>query len=210
MKLLIERGADVNFEGVRGSALAKAACKDHPNIVQIRLDNGADMNLSCGKKDYFTALEAAAAKGMASMMRILIDRGADVNLVSTHGTALQGAVWSGRARMVTLLLDYGADINFVSGKGTALGVAVFTNNADILQLLIKRGADFNIIGGVDGTALASATYLNSCALVSGGPSDPNSPAALVRRWAPINGRRLVHEHHSDNARLWRRYQQPRS
>ena len=210
VKLLIERGADVNFKGVRGSALTEAACKDHPDIVQMLLDNGADINLSCGNKDYSTALEAAAAKGTASMVSILLDRGADVNLVSTHGTALQAAVCGGRARMVTLLLDYGADINLVSGKGTALGVAVFRNKADILQLLIKRGADINIVGGVDGTALASATYEVSSAKVSGGPSDPNSPASLVWRLAPTNGRPLVHEHHSDNARPWRRYQQPRS
>ena len=156
VKLLIERGADVNIEGVRGYALAEAACKDHPVIVQMLRDNGADINLSCGNEDYSTALEAVVAKGTACMVKILFDHGADVNLVSTSGTALQAAVWSGRARMVTLLLDYRADVNLVSCNGTVLGVAAFKGNADIVQLLLKRGADINIVGGDDGTALASA------------------------------------------------------
>ena len=57
MKLLLDRGADVNVQGGRyGNALQAAAFGGHEETVELLVSKGADVNLQSG--DYGNALQA--------------------------------------------------------------------------------------------------------------------------------------------------------
>ncbi|KXG52095.1 uncharacterized protein PGRI_083790 [Penicillium griseofulvum] len=133
--------------------ICKAASEGHANIVQLLLDQGADVNAQDGKNG--TALQAAALEGHAHIVRLLLDQGADVNAQGGwYGTALQAASLRGHGEVVQMLLDQGADINARGGEdGTALHSAALGGHPENIRLRLKRGADVNAQGGEDGTAL---------------------------------------------------------
>ena len=79
-------------------------------MVQILLDNGADINAQGGR--YSTALQAASAGGHNQVVQILLDNGADVNAQGgSFGNALQAALLGDSNQVVQTLLDKGADVN---------------------------------------------------------------------------------------------------
>ncbi|KAF8427950.1 hypothetical protein EV426DRAFT_640542 [Tirmania nivea] len=145
-KLLLDRGADINFtsDGICGTALGAAAFGGKVEMAMLLLDRGADVNLTfggiCG-----TALGAAAFSRNVEMATLLLDRGADINLTfgGICGTALGAAALSKNVEMATLLLDRGADINLTFGGicGTALGAAAFSGKVGMATLLLDRGAN---------------------------------------------------------------------
>ena len=62
LKLLLEKGADVNAQGGEyGNALQAASYKGHSEIVKLLLEKGADVNAQGG--EYGNALQAASYKG---------------------------------------------------------------------------------------------------------------------------------------------------
>ena len=157
IKLLLDRGADVNFPGGGyGSALGAAACWGSVETVALLLDRGADVNVPSGR--YGSALVAAASGGKVEIVALLLDRGADVNIPSGgYGSALGAAACWGSVETVALLLDRGADVNIPGGDyGSALGAAAYGGKVETVALLLDRGADVNIPGGGYGSALGAA------------------------------------------------------
>ena len=62
VKLLLDKGADVNAQGGRyGNALYVASERGHEQVVKLLLDKGADV--SAEGRRYDNALQAASAKG---------------------------------------------------------------------------------------------------------------------------------------------------
>lgn len=59
---------------------------DRKDVVQVLLDNGADVNISDNKGK--TALMTAAKKGNKTILKALIDAGADVNAKMTEDVQL--------------------------------------------------------------------------------------------------------------------------
>jgi ankyrin repeat protein len=79
VRLLIDRGADVNTQGgVHRNALQAAALKGDEAVVRLLVDRGADVNTQGGY--YGNALQEAASKGNEAVVRLLVDRGANVNI----------------------------------------------------------------------------------------------------------------------------------
>ena len=75
VKVLLDKGADINAQGGRyGNALQAASFGGYKQVVKTLLDKGADVNAQGGC--YGNALQAALARGHEQVVKTLIDKGA--------------------------------------------------------------------------------------------------------------------------------------
>jgi ankyrin repeat protein len=88
-KCCLRRGADIdNLNG--WTALIRASCYGHKEIVEFLLNNGADID----KSDFngMTALKYALHSGHKEVVELLLNRGSDINRANKDGqTALSFA-----------------------------------------------------------------------------------------------------------------------
>ena len=170
IRILVNKGFDIDNVEIRcsfgeyGSALQNAARNCQVKVVQLLLDEGADVNAQVGNYGY--ALQAAMAAKytlhdyLVEVVQLLLDKGADVNAQGgMYGNALQAAVASDKSKVevIQLLLDEGADINTQGGVyGNALQAAANCGRVEFVQLLLGEGADVNAQGGMFGNALQAA------------------------------------------------------
>ncbi|KAJ3967390.1 ankyrin repeat-containing domain protein, partial [Lentinula raphanica] len=140
-----------------GSVIQAAAYGGHKDIVELLLDNGADIEAQGGF--HGTAIEAAAAKGHKDIVELLLLHNANVNTQGGYyGTAMQAAAAEGYKDVVELLLLHNADVNAQSGEyGTAIEAAAELGHKDIVELLLKHNADVNIQGGYYESVMKAAT-----------------------------------------------------
>ena len=130
-ELLLERGATVDaVEGWGGQTpLMWASARRHPEMMQLLIDHGADVNLASTNRDYqrhvtaegrpksldsggLTPLLYAARENCLACVEVLLASGADINLpdpdlVSPLHLAIMNANWDIAKR----LIDAGADVN---------------------------------------------------------------------------------------------------
>lgn len=66
VKILIEKGADVNESHYKFSALYMACANGHNRVVRILLDRGADLNVE------YSPLDVACDKGHDSTVKLLL------------------------------------------------------------------------------------------------------------------------------------------
>lgn len=187
VKMLIEKGANVNAQGAHcGNALQAASYKGFEDVVQTLLNNNVDVNALGGK--YLHALQAASVAGHEGIIQTLLEKVADVNIQGReHGTALEAAAYWGREDMVQILLGQGADVNAPTSTicsfswhdapcngiegvcaskvrlskgrhGNALQAAACHGNEQIIKVLLTNGADVNAKGVEYGNALQAASY----------------------------------------------------
>lgn len=135
-----------------GTALTAAAYDGSDGIVQILLENGADVNKQGG--DYGNALQAAAFNGNLDIVQKLLDHGAHVNTdsIGIYGSALQAACYSGYSDVVEHLLARGADVNARGGTyGYPIIAAADECDKEVVEILVRHGADVNVKGAEDNT-----------------------------------------------------------
>ncbi|KAJ7112625.1 ankyrin repeat-containing domain protein, partial [Mycena epipterygia] len=157
VRLLLEKGADVNtVDAEHGSALQAACSSGHTEIFRLLLEKGANVNTAGGY--YGSTLQAASHEGSLEVVRVLLKEGADVNATAgKYGSALQAACSRGHTETVHLLLEKGADVNAAGGYyGSALQAASYKGNLEVVRLLFESGADDNATGGRYGSALQAA------------------------------------------------------
>jgi ankyrin repeat protein len=97
MKLLIEKGADVNaLNNANESPIYNAAKGGDPEAIQLLLDAGADPNIP--QKDGRRPIHEAARWGKDWAVTLYLEHGADVNAQDNEGsTPLHEAVLWGKA-----------------------------------------------------------------------------------------------------------------
>lgn len=141
-----------------GTAMHNAAGRGYFDVVQLLLNNGADVNLGSGTR---IPLMAAVSGKHTKIVKLLLDNNANLNAIPSERntpTILQAAVETGVIEIVKLLLACEADINAKPPNGnpwSTLETAIMNGDIDMVKLLLANGADIN--GGADSrTALLAA------------------------------------------------------
>ena len=116
VRLLLQYKGDPNavFGEMKHTPLQMASRDGSKEMVELLLEQGADVNSPSAKKFGATALQFAAIKGLLGIAYLLLENGADVNAPPAEmggRTALEGAAEHGRVDMVQLLLNAGANIS---------------------------------------------------------------------------------------------------
>lgn len=148
LRLLLEHGADPNFEREGDDELARQYRTPLQNTANdsmtiMLLDNGALINTQPG---YFgTALHCALGVSWknAGMARQLISRGADVNALHWYyGTPLAVACKMGKIDDLKLLLENGANLEVYDMIGrNPICIAALKREWDVFDHLLKLGGD---------------------------------------------------------------------
>lgn len=82
------------------------------DIIQILLNNGAEINSRTGSKLGISPLMLSAMNGHEAATLLLLENGSDINaqIETNRNTALTLACFQGRTEVVRLLLHYGANV----------------------------------------------------------------------------------------------------
>jgi ankyrin repeat protein len=93
-----------------GYAITIAAGLGDKEMVQLLVENGADVNTVSGDEGH-TALAEAIGGGHYQVVAYLLDLGVNPNQTPSGLSLLAGAAQLGRPDLVELLLQHGADPN---------------------------------------------------------------------------------------------------
>ncbi|KAL8649382.1 MAG: hypothetical protein Q9226_005596 [Calogaya cf. arnoldii] len=154
LEIAIAEGANVNAKGADGKApLHLAAMQGNPDIVQLLIDHGADINIATSlrgddmERKYNgqrTPLHWACDRGHESCVRLLIKHGAEVNANNySNRTPLLDALTGSHVSISKFLLENGASVKAHDDDGwTPLHQAATSSNAvDVINLLLDKGAE---------------------------------------------------------------------
>jgi len=142
---LIDKGADVNFNGPEGETPLMFVSRYcwWEAAIDLLLKNGADVNTK--DKNGNSALMWACdwnSSNSYKKARTLLEGGADVNSANTEGsTALVSAAVNGHLDTVALLVDYGADVNKKNNKGETVLAVVKKVKTDLIKTSKKHYKD---------------------------------------------------------------------
>lgn len=144
------------------TALHIAAYYGRPEVVEVLLDNGADINIKdndaehhrCAQhiNDGSIPLHEVAKQhnniminGLIRAAEILLAKGSDINMKDYNGrTPLYVAVCNQFLAMVQMLLRNGANVNEKNKHGwTPLYLAIVNGNIEIIKTLLDYGANAN-------------------------------------------------------------------
>ena len=141
-KILISRGADVNYENLKSKTpLILATELIEPcdtELVKILLTNNAYVNKTTSNSN--TALLSASKYGNIQMIDMLLHANANINWEYNDGASpLMRACYYQHPRLVKYLIDHGAFIESNNiRKETPLYIASFRGYLDIVKILIER------------------------------------------------------------------------
>ena len=118
-RLLQEDQTAVNALSPDGfSPLGLACFFNHPEIAQLLIENGADVNAASQNQMRVSPIHSAVAARNTPLVKLLLDQNADINATQTGGyTALHAAAQNGDEELIKLLLEQRADINAMTDSG---------------------------------------------------------------------------------------------
>jgi len=173
-----------------GTPLHYAVESECKPVVQLLLENGADVNLQ--NKSGKTALHLIKwwSDESNQILELLLQAGANANAKNNDGqTAFHWAALGGKPDTIEILLGKGADINAKDNDGwTALHGAAERGNLDIIQVLLGKGADVNAKDNNRRTALHEAAQwgnLDTVEVLLGKGADIN--AKDNNGWTALHG-----------------------
>lgn len=178
LRLLLERGADINIKNSRGiTALRAGLCSGMNEAVKLLLKYGADQTIKPNTEDKRGSIHVAALRCNRAVMAMLLNRGADVNdmdgngqaalhWIARHGSMRARNYIDSRIPVIELLLEKGADIDIPDYHlSTPLHYAAFHGLDNLVELLLAKGADIEAINKDGGTPLLQAVNQGRTAAV---------------------------------------------
>jgi ankyrin repeat protein len=137
IRMLLEKGATVNESDYAGNrALDLAVLYNHPEVVQVLLENGVAVD-----RGEDTALINVAEKGRTSILKDLIKAGANIKHKGGYGmTALHWAAARGHNGVIRILLQHGANPNERDElTRTPMTMAEHWHNTTSAEILLAHG-----------------------------------------------------------------------
>ena len=143
VKLLINKGADVNYE-TKYAYTPLLTAIDNSNREKKKEDKGEENNY----------------KVSCDIVELLIDRGANVSALNKDGVnPIEHSIHGNNYDIMVLLFEKGVKINDKNGSGnTPLHLAVYKMNLAMVNFLIGKGADINEINEKNMTPLSVTKY----------------------------------------------------
>ena len=156
VRKLLDKGAtiDVSDESCMPPLLA-AISHANESIVQMLLENGADIKAKCNINAWWVAYAVESEH----VLKLLLERGADVNASDSYSnSALIEASEFGEELIVRFLLEQKADVNLMDRSGNiALHYATSNGHLSVVHILLEHGADINARDESDQTPLHRAS-----------------------------------------------------
>jgi len=152
MRLLIEKGADVNGKSA-GNATALMWAATNLEKVRLLLDKGADVN-AVSELGHTPLILAAMSDRASGIVRLLLARKADPKPVAgaDRMSALIAAAKANDLESLRLLVDAGGDVNGADIVGmTPLMYAAANGNLAAVKLLLAKNARVNAVSAPAGT-----------------------------------------------------------
>ena len=148
MKLLLEKGADVNLKNKSNmTALTIAVISNKQNAVKILLENNADVNVVSNLNDQTPLMFALQNKNLP-IIKMLKEKDVDIHAKDSYGnTALMNAITLNSVNMkeVKFLIANTDQINMFNNLGMSpLFKAIGLDHIDLVKYLLKNGADIHL------------------------------------------------------------------
>jgi uncharacterized protein len=136
VKLFLEAGFDPCAKDSKGVPLLSLAVRSQlPEIVQLLIDSGADVNALSGDRGYSPLMDSVQ-KGDRVMAELLLENGANTELKSKDGqTALIVCAGRGDGELASVLVHHGANPSATDNLGmSALTYAKLFKNEKMMEL----------------------------------------------------------------------------
>lgn len=175
VRLLIERGADVNaVDKEGGTALKNAARIGHTDVVRVLLEKGADVNAVTQDSLTVRILAARKDKELAGIVRLLMEHGAQLDIASPGGVPAQDSAAGHHNEIAASPCD-----TRISEASFPTPLLYSTRNGDIknLRCLLEHGADVNAMDNKTGY---------SALMVAGLSDQAEAARLLIEKGANIN------------------------
>lgn len=132
LRLLLERGAEINLGVPRFTPLHLAVESGQDGIAKLLLDHGANLEL---REDM--GLPPLLIAKCEKTVRLLLDYGAEVDTQGKDGmTALHKAVvWPGKESVVRLLLERGASFDLLDSGGKTSRQRAAASGLEVIETL---------------------------------------------------------------------------
>jgi len=147
VKLLIQRGTDLNSLSSYGTPLYEAVLQSSMQCAKLLIGNGADINKTSKSKE--TPLHKSTELEYVNLIEVLIRAGADtsINLQKNQYTPLCVAAEHRKNTALQYLIKSPTrEIDVVVGDGvTPLGIATQIESIEAMRQLIAAGADIDLL-----------------------------------------------------------------
>jgi len=191
VRFFIEQGMNAKFEQDGHLPLVEAAVCGSPELAQLLLANGAQLNAVDELER--SALMMACITGNTAYARVLVEAGATLTDVHPQaGTLLHAAVRSGKVELVELLLTAGASVSAVDKRGlTPLDYGLVTESWDTVAKLVAKGGRLNPKQNFSGEKLEAVIRGDQEQLLAQLIQEGMSPDHVVSKGWSL--RRVAHE-----------------